>query len=183
MSLDFVHHLKGKFIVYVLALEAEDGTPRRYVGSTTNVERRMAEHTGMKSGGASWCKKYQPVDVLTCRIVDSKEEAAAMEVMLVSLHQAKTGYQATRGGRWNMAGDMKKKPPYFEEVDEYFLSPRSDKSDEPQLELPNMLPPNYEVLKKGNEITEEKPPKSCPCFRDERDPDGRLRHLAGLILH
>ena len=34
-----------------------------------------------------------------------------------------------------------------------------------------------------NGITEETPPKSCPCFQDPRDPDGRLRHLAGLIMH
>ena len=48
---------------------------------------------------------------------------------------------------------------------------------------PEMLPPNYEVLRDEHGITEQTPPKSCPCFRDERDPDGRLRHLAGLILH
>ena len=82
-------------------------------------------------------------------------------------------------------------PPYFEEIE--FQSPRSDEaqppSDErsevdcPQLELPTMLPPNYEVLKEENDIQEANPPKSCPCFRDERDPEGRLRHLAGLILH
>ncbi len=46
-----------------------------------------------------------------------------------------------------------------------------------------MLPPNYEVLRDQNGITEEKAPKSFPCFRDERDPDGRLRHLGGLTLH
>ena len=183
-DLNLVHQLKGKHVVYVLALEAEDGTPRRYVGHTTNVERRMAEHTGMKNGGALWCKKHRPVDVLTCRIVDSKEEAAAMEVMLVSLHQAKTGYQATKGGRWNMSNNMKKKPPYFDNADEYFLSPRSGTSDEVEtLEVPEMLPPNYDILKEENGITEDKPPKSCPCFRDERDPEGRLRHLAGLIMH
>ena len=89
MSLDYVHQLKGKHIVYVLALQpGEDGKPRRYVGSTTNVERRMAEHLGVKSGGAAWCKKYKPTDVISCRVVDSKEEAAVMEVMLCSLHQA-----------------------------------------------------------------------------------------------
>ena len=106
-----------------------------------------------------------------------------------------------------MSGDMKKRPPYFEDIE--FQSPRSE--DAPQEEtsdtvmeapaqemssdtyplyavvetvkLPDMLPPNYEVLRDENGVTEEQPPKSCPCFRDERDPDGRLRHLAGLILH
>ena len=149
----------------------------------------------VKSGGAAWCKKYKPIDVISVRIVDSKEEAAVMEVMLCSIHMAECGVQNTRGGRWNMAGDMKKRPPYFEEIE--FQSPRSDEaqppSDErsevdyptpcPQLELPTMLPPNYQVLREENGITEVNPPKSCPCFRDERDPEGRLRHLAGLILH
>ncbi len=83
-----------------------------------------------------------------------------------------------------MQGDMDERPPYFEDIE--FESPRSDEKEEvdfPQVTLPDMLPPNYDVLRDENGITEEKPPKSCPCFRDERDPDGRLRHLAGLILH
>ncbi len=83
-----------------------------------------------------------------------------------------------------MPGDLKKRPLYFDDID--FQSPRSEeKRDSPprQVTLPEMLPPSYEVLRDENEITEEQPPKSCPCFRDERDPDGRLRHLAGLILH
>ena len=193
MSLDLVHQCKGKHVVYVLELQpGEDGKRRRYVGSTTNVERRTAEHLGVKTGGAAWCKKYKPIDVISVRVVDSKEEAAVMEVMLCSIHMAECGPQAVRGGRWNMCGDMKKRPPYFEDIE--FQSPRSDEAQPPsedrdyptpcpQLELPTMLPPNYQVLKEENDITEVHPPKSCPCFRDERDPEGRLRHLAGLILH
>ena len=190
MSLDLVHQLKGKHIVYVLELQpGEDGKKRRYVGSTTNVERRTAEHLGVKSGGAAWCKKYKPIDVISVRIVDSKEEAAAMEVMLCAIHMAECGINQCRGGRWNMSGDMKKRPPYFEDIE--FQSPRSEDAPQesdtvmetPTVTLPDLLPPNYEVLRDENGVTEEQPPKSCPCFRDERDPDGRLRHLAGLILH
>ena len=62
-------------------------------------------------------------------------------------------------------------------------SPPTPQPEERQLTLPEMLPPNYEVLRDENGITEAQPPKSCPIFRDERDPEGRLRHLAGLILH
>ena len=116
---------------------------------------------------------------MSVRIVDSKEEAAVMEVMLCQIHMAECGIQCVRGGRWNMCGDMKKRPPYFEDIE--FESPRSE--EEKQLTLPDMLPANYDVLRDENGIKEEAPPKSCPCFRDERDPDGRLRHLAGLILH
>ena len=190
MSLDLVHQLKGKHIVYVLELQpGEDNKRRRYVGSTTNVERRTAEHLGVKSGGAAWCKKYKPIDVISVRIVDSKEEAAAMEVMLCAIHMAECGINQCRGGRWNMSGDMKKRPPYFEDIE--FQSPRSEDAPQesdivmetPAITLPDILPPNYDVLRDENGVTEEQPPKSCPCFRDERDPDGRLRHLAGLILY
>ena len=122
-----------------------------------------------------------------------------MEVMLCAIHMAECGINQCRGGRWNMSGDMKKRPPYFEDIE--FQSPRSeDAPQEPDtaqetsdtyplyavveaVKLPDLLPPNYEVLRDENGVTEEQPPKSCPCFRDERDPDGRLRHLAGLILH
>ncbi len=78
-----------------------------------------------------------------------------------------------------MSGDLKKRPLYFDNAE--FPSPREN--EERQLSLPDMLPPAYDTLRDENEITEDRPPKSCPCFRDERDPDGRLRHLAGLILH
>ena len=85
-----------------------------------------------------------------------------------------------------MAGDMKKRPPYFDDIE--FQSPRSEEKeppvdDAPEVQLPCLLPPNYEVLRDENGVTEETPPKSCPCFRDERAPDGRWRRLAGLILH
>ncbi len=56
MSLDLVHQLKGKIVVYVLQL-AEG---QRYVGSTANVERRTAEHLGVTSGGAAWTKNTGP---------------------------------------------------------------------------------------------------------------------------
>ena len=124
-------------------------------------------------------QKYKPIDVISVRIVDSKEEAAVMEVMLCAIHMAECGIQQVRGGRWDMCGDMTKRPPYFDDIE--FESPRSE--EEKQLTLPDMLPPSYEVLRDENGIKEDTPPKSCPCFRDERDPEGRLRHLAGLILH
>ena len=145
LSLDLVHQLKGKHIVYVLELQpGEDGKKRRYVGSTTNVERRTAEHLGVKSGGAAWCKKYKPIDVISVRIVDSKEEAAAMEVMLCAIHMAECGINQCRGGRWNMSGDMKKRPPYFEDIE--FQSPRSEDAPQeadtetPTVTLPDLLP-------------------------------------------
>ena len=108
-----------------------------------------------------------------------------MEVMLTSLHQATLGYQQVRGGRWNMNQDMKKKPPYFDKVQEYFLDsetatppPTREVSPEtPEVTLPKMLPPEYEILKTENGIVEDKPPVSCPCFNDAPDPTGRMPWL------
>ena len=121
--MDLCHNLKGRIIVYCLELEPDsEGRPYRYVGSTSSCERRCAEHMGVANGkGASWCASHKPIDIISVRVCNTQEEAAAMEVMLTSLHQATIGYQQVRGGRWNMNQDMKKKPPYFDKVQEYFL--------------------------------------------------------------
>ena len=80
--MDLVHNLKGKIVVYCLECEPDaEGRPFRYVGCTTNCERRMAEHMGMKEGGAAWCKSHKPVDVISVRVCNTKEEAAVMETM------------------------------------------------------------------------------------------------------
>ena len=50
-----------------------------------------------------------------------------------------------------------------------------------ELALPTMLPPYYEKLKEENGIIEDKPPVSAPCFENWKDPDGRLRQLAGIV--
>ena len=129
MDLNAVHNMRGKIVVYVLALEPDsEGREFRYVGVTKDLERRIAEHTGVRKGGSAWCHKHKPKDIISLRICASMEEAAAMEVMLCGLHQAQIGYQQVRGGRWNMPGDMKRKPPNFDETDEYYLSPRSNAS-------------------------------------------------------
>ena len=126
---------------------------------------------GMKEGGAAWCKSHKPVDVISVRVCNSKEEAAVMETMLCSLHQATVGYQQARGSRWNMNQDMKKKPPYSDKATEYFLDAREESPDTSDIKLPTMLPHDYETLRDENGITEEKPPVSAPCF-SAPDPTG-----------
>ena len=88
-----------------------------------------------------------------------------------------------------MNQDMKKRTPYFDKVQEYFLDkPDSDTATPPptrevspetpgQLTLPQLLPPEYEILKKENGIVEDNPPVSCPCFNDAPDPSGRMPWL------
>ena len=144
----------------------------------------MAEHMGVKEGGAAWCKSHEPVGVISVRVCNSKEEAAVMETMLCSLHQATIGYQQARGSRWNMNQDMKKKPPYFEKVQEYYLDTpppsREESPDTPEVKLPTMLPPEYSLLRDENGIVEEKPPVSAPCFTAP-DPSGTKPWLGFLF--
>ena len=190
--MDFVHNLRGKHVVYVLQCEPdEQGNETRYVGCSTNIERRTAEHLGLKSGGAAWCKLHKPISVLEVRLCNSKEEAAIMETMLTAVHQSQVGYQCARGSRWNMPGPMKRPPPYFDDAKEY-VSPRSDEAEPktpeaqaepktPEWEPPKDLPPCYEKLKEENGIVEDRAPVQCPCFINEKDPTGKFRQLAALL--
>ena len=75
MSLDLVHQLRGKHIVYVLQCENdEQGRETRYVGCSQNIELRTAQHLGVKSGGAQWTKAHKPISVLEVRLCQTKEE-------------------------------------------------------------------------------------------------------------
>ena len=113
--MDLCHNLKGRIIVYCLELEPDsEGRPYRYVGSTTSCERRCAEHMGVANGkGASWCASHKPIDIVSVRICNTQEEAAAMEVMLTSLHQATSGYQQVRGGEVEHEPGYEKEAPVF----------------------------------------------------------------------
>ena len=85
---------------------------------------------------------------------------------------------------------MKKKPPYFDKVQEYYIDkeddaetatppPSRENSPEsvPEVKLPTMLPPEYDLLLEENGITEAKRPVSAPCFSDAPDPSGRMPWL------
>ena len=115
--MDLVHKCKGKRIVYVLACEPcpETGNEIRYIGQTRDCEKRICQHCGIQNGGAKWTESHPPIDVLSVRVVETEEEAAAMEVMLFQLHAAKIGYGFCRGARWNMNGPMQRPPPGFTE--------------------------------------------------------------------
>ena len=191
MSLDLCHQLKGKRVVYVLQCAPdEQGNECRYVGATTNVERRTAEHLGLLSGGAAWCQKHKPVTVLECRVVNTEEEAAVMENMLFNVHASQVGYQCCRGSRLNMPGPMRRPPAYMQNCREFNESPRSQESTAPPSPEPKTpeswtpptdLPPCYEKLRDENGITEDKPPVQCPCFINNKDPTGQYRQLAALL--
>ena len=113
-----------------------------------------------------------------------------METMLCSLHQPTIGYQQARGSRWNMNQDMKRKPPYFDKVQEYFLDnetatpppSREESPETPVIKLPTVLPPEYELLAAENGITEETRPVSAPWCGDCPGPSGKKPWL-GIAVH
>ena len=103
-----------------------------------------------------------------------------------------------------MPGDMKKKPPHFEKAEEYYNSPRSDKTEKSDPETfdeavngigivdGKVFPPfekdptpMYSVLAPKDEEGKllGTPPKECIKFKNSKDPDGRLGILAGLVMH
>ena len=82
-----------------------------------------------------------------------------------------------------MNQDMNKKPPYFDKVQEYFIDKDEDDATPPpkeetqEISLPRDLPPDYNILLQENNIPEDKPPVSAPCFNDAPDPTGRMPWL------
>ena len=112
-----------------------------------------------------------------------------METMLCSLHQATIGYQQARGSRWNMNQDMKKKPPYSDKAQEYYLDnetatpppSREESPDTPVAQLPTTLPHDYATLRDENGNTKEKPPVSAPCFSGP-DPTGTKPWLGIAVV-
>ena len=80
-DLNYCHTLRGKHICYVLNCgENEAGHQMVYCGSTTNIERRVAQHLGLLEGGAAFCKVYKPISVLEVRLCNNAEEAVIMEI-------------------------------------------------------------------------------------------------------
>lgn len=84
--------------VYVLQLEHE----RIYVGTTTNVLERLAEH--LQGKGSVWTKQYDVLDVLEV-LAGGKdvEKTKTLEYM------KKVGWWNVRGAAWTSV-DMKRAP-------------------------------------------------------------------------
>lgn len=165
--MDLCHNLKGRHVVYVLQYEPDvEGRETRYVGCSTNIERRTAEHLGLKAGGAAWCKKHKPKSVLECRVCQDKEKAAVMETMLTAVHQEQVGYQNCRGSRWNMPGMMRRKPPYFDHAEEYYTEEVTPEKDGPPWEKPGSPPPS--CLRRtrccATRTVSQKPGPQCPAL-------------------
>ena len=79
--LGLVHKQKGTICSYCLKLEGdEENEYYVYVGWTNDLEKRMLEHTGIREGGASFCKLHKPIEILAVKIHESEQEAILCEV-------------------------------------------------------------------------------------------------------
>ncbi len=77
--------------MYVLLCEPdEEGNERRYIGQTTNCERRICQHCGVDGGGAKWAEAYRPIGIISARVVETDEEAAVMETLLFNYTRPKS---------------------------------------------------------------------------------------------
>ena len=66
-----------KIAWFVYLLECADGT--LYCGSSTNPERRLAQHNGLSRGGARYTRGRRPVRLLACRACSDKSAALRLE--------------------------------------------------------------------------------------------------------
>ncbi|MFB6371836.1 MAG: GIY-YIG nuclease family protein, partial [Bradymonadaceae bacterium] len=68
---------------YLNVLECADGS--LYTGITTDVERRVREHNGERTGGANYTRARRPVRVRAAWPCDDQSEAASAEAAFKSL--------------------------------------------------------------------------------------------------
>ncbi len=62
---------------YVYLLRCADET--LYCGITTDMERRLAEHNGLKSGGAKYTRSRRPVQLCSHAHCESRSAAQKLE--------------------------------------------------------------------------------------------------------
>ena len=79
------------FIVITYILELEAG--KYYVGRTTNLNRRLAEHISQDYKGSLWTDKYKFVCLLEARLGDTEVETT---IEMINRY----GFENVRGGPW-----------------------------------------------------------------------------------
>ncbi len=67
-------------LFYTYILRCADGT--YYVGKTTDLEKRLQQHNGIKKGGAKYTRGRRPVKLYYTEKFETHKEAAQREVAL-----------------------------------------------------------------------------------------------------
>ena len=87
MNKDLCHHVCGTPCAYALQCEGDEEAPHYvYVGSTCDIQKRIAQHTGYLSGGSVFCKAHKPVSVLIVVPCVNVWQAVCTEAALFGLY-------------------------------------------------------------------------------------------------
>ena len=109
MNKDLCHHVCGTPCAYALQCEGDEEAPHYvYVGSTCDIQKRMAQHTGYLSGGSVFCKAHKPVSVLIVVPCVNVWQAVCTESALFGLYLGLLKDEnRVRGSRYNMKEKLK----------------------------------------------------------------------------
>ena len=110
------------------------GKNRYYVGYTPayRFKARMKEH--FSGDGSQWCKRHSPKRIVWVKQVAKENEARRQEDVECAEILSNFGWNACRGGLFNLAADVDAMPswivrPYFErkvEIDRAHAASKSD---------------------------------------------------------
>ena len=104
--------VKGTHCAYALRLQGDAHAPDyTYVGSTSDLQTRIAQHTGAIPGGAKWTTLHPPTAVLDVVPCHSAFQAACVEVAMWGLYAGKyKDYDRVRGGKFCMCEALRFPP-------------------------------------------------------------------------
>ena len=104
--------VKGTHCAFALRLQGDANAPDyTYVGSTCDLQTRIAQHTGAIPGGAKWTSLHLPVAVLDVVPCSTAFQAACVECGLWGLYAGKCkDYDRVRGGKFCMLEPLRFPP-------------------------------------------------------------------------
>ena len=104
--------VKGPRCAYALRLQGDATAPDySHVGSTSDLQTRIAQHTGAIPGGAKWTTHHPPMAVLDVVPCHSAFQAACVEVAMWGLYAGKyKDYDRVRGGKFCMCAALQYPP-------------------------------------------------------------------------
>ena len=104
--------VKGTHCAYALRLQGDaHATEYHYVGSTSDIQTRIAQHTGAIPGGAKWTALHPPVSVLDVVPCATAFQAACVECALWGLYAGKCkDYDRVRGAKFCMLEPLRFAP-------------------------------------------------------------------------
>ena len=104
--------VKGTHCAYALRLEGDAHAHEYYyVGSTTDIQTRIAQHTGAIPGGAKWTALHPPTNVMDVVPCGNAFQAACAEIAMWGLLAGRCkDFNRVRGGKLCMSGPLQYPP-------------------------------------------------------------------------